>query len=147
MSLRSRRKNVEILKKIKYFRIKLLNINHQIKFIRMKKTNTTIKITRLILKAIIETIIKQIIKKIEIVKIDKTFKIVILFIRKRQINNVYSRSRRRRNKFFETNLISLIRCKFRRLFKFLFRYITSIIKKKKKNLLRRKKKNRNLKTL
>ena len=120
MSLRFRRKNVEMFKKIKYSRIKLLNINYQIKFIRMKKTNTTIKITRLIFKAIIEAIIKQIIKKIEIVKIDKTFKIVILFIRKRQINNVCSRSHRRRNKLFEINFFSIISCKF--LFKFLFRF-------------------------
>ena len=72
-----------MLKEIKHSRIKLFNINHQIKVIRIRKTNIIIKVTRLILKVIIETIIKQIIKKIEIVKIDKTLKIVILFIRKR----------------------------------------------------------------
>ena len=143
MSLRSRRKNVEMLKKIKYFRIKLLNINHQIKIIRMTKTNTIIKVTRLILKAII----KAIIKKNEIVKIVKMLKIVILFIHRRQINNACSRFRRRRNKLFEANLVSLIRCKFRHLLKFLFRHITSIMKiKKKKFITTKKKRNRNLKT-
>ena len=120
MSLRFCRKSVEMLKKIKYSRIKLLNINYQIKFIRMRKTNITIKVTRLILKAIIETIIKQIIKKIEIVKIDKILKIVILFIRKRQINNACSRFHRRRNKFFEANFFSII--SYKSLFKFLFRF-------------------------
>ena len=60
-------------KEIKYFRIKLLNINHQIKVIRITKTNIIIKRIHLILKTII--------KKNKIVKIVKILKIVILFIR------------------------------------------------------------------
>ena len=58
MRLRSRRKNVEMLKEIKHFQIKLLIINHQIKAIRMTKTNIIIKFTHLIFKTIIEVIIK-----------------------------------------------------------------------------------------
>ena len=143
------------LKKIKYQhlyrRIELLNINHQIKIISMTKTNTIIKLTHLILKTIIETIIKQIIKKIEIVKIVKILKVVILFTRNRQIINVYSRFHRRRNKFFEANSISITRRKIKRLLKYLFRHITQIVstksKKKKFITIRKTRLKKSLKTL
>ena len=128
MSLKSRRKSVETLNEIKYQhlyrRIELLNINHQIKVISMTKTNIIIKLTHLILKTIIEAIIKQIIQKIKIVKIVKIFKVVTLFTRNQQINNVCSRSHRRRNKLFETNSISITRRKIKRLLKHLLWHIT-----------------------